>query len=159
LEPIIVDGVDGIRSLANQHLGKSDWITITQEMVNAFADVGQDHNWVHVDPETARNSPFKGTIAHGFLTMALLIPLKNKVMKLQNVGMGLNYGFNKVRMVAPVPTGSRIRLDLAVGNVEDSGDGVHYTLLCTVECDASEKPALFAEWLLRHYPSAQSRTK
>lgn len=156
---IIIDGIPGIRALANKPLGKSDWLEITQDMVNRFADVTQDHNWIHIDPEKAASSPFKGTIAHGFLTMSLLVPLKKSVMELRNVGMGLNYGFEKTRLPSAVPVGSKIRCDITMGDVLDVGDGVQYTLHCVVECDRSEKPALVTDWVLRNYPSAQSRVK
>ncbi len=156
---LIIDGVDGIRALKNQDLGKSEWILITQEMVDQFAELTDDKNWVHVDPEKAKGTPFGGTIVHGFFTMSLLVKMKRSIMELRNIGMGLNYGFDKTRMPSVVPVGSRIRCAMEMGDVQDIGEGVHYVLKCTIECDKTDKPALVTDWVLRHYPGPNSRVK
>jgi acyl dehydratase len=155
--PIIIQGIEGLKKLAGQSLGKSRWMEVSQDRINRFADVTEDWNWVHLDEEKAKNSPFKGTIAHGFLTMSLIIPLVHDIYQLEGIGMGLNYGFNRLRFVAAVPAGSKVRLDLTLRHVEDAGEGVQLTWDCIIECDRASKPAIAAEWLVRFYPSPDSR--
>jgi len=147
-----VHGLDGVRALAGQDLGTSSWLDVTQERVNTFADATGDHQWIHVDVERARTGPFGGTIAHGYLTVSLLIPLFVELLDIQDVGMGVNYGLDKLRFPSPVPVGSRIRLHGAVSSVDDvPGDGVQVKLAFTVEVEGSEKPACIAQALYRYY--------
>jgi acyl dehydratase len=155
--PIIIQGIEGLKKLAGQNLGKSRWIEVAQDRISQFADVTEDWDWVHVDVEKAKTSPFKGTIAHGFLTMSLIIPMVHDIYKLEGIGMGLNYGFNRLRFPAAVPAGSKVRLDLTLREVKDAGEGVQLTWDCIVECDQAPKPAIVAEWLVRFYPSPNSR--
>lgn len=132
-------------------LGTSSWIEVTQEMVNTFADATRDHQWIHVDPERAAAGPFGSTIAHGYLTLALVIPLWSELLVVENGGMSVNYGLNKLRFPAPVPVESRIRL---VGTLESVGEipgGVQVTATLTMQVEGSEKPALAAEAVYRFY--------
>ena len=149
---IIVQDLDGIRALAGQDLGRSDWLQISQEQVQLFADATGDQQWIHVDPERAKDGPFGGTIAHGYLTLALIIPLFNELLELRGVRMSVNYGLEKVRFPSPVPVGSKIRLAGQVVSVEDvSGDGVQMLLDFTIEVDGQDKPACVARAVYRHY--------
>lgn len=146
------NGLAEIKALAGQDLGHTDWMAITQDRVGTFADAADDHQWIHVDEERARSGPFGTTIAHGYLTLSLLIPLFNKLLTIQGVRMSVNYGLEKVRFPAPVPVGSKIRLAGTVVSVEDvSGDGVQMTLDFTIEIDGSAKPACVARAVYRHY--------
>jgi acyl dehydratase len=154
---VVIEGVEGFKKLAGQHLGKSRWIAIDQDRINKFADVTEDWNWIHIDPEKAKASPFGSTIAHGFMTLAMIIPMVNDIYELRDIGMGLNYGFNKVRIPAAVPVDSKIRLDLTLKEVQSVGDGVQLFWDCIVECDAVAKPAVVAEWIVRFYPSPSAK--
>jgi acyl dehydratase len=154
---MVIQGVEGLKKLAGQNLGKSRWMEVDQDRINRFADVTEDWDWIHVDVEKAKTSPFAGTIAHGFLSMSLIIPMVHDIYKLEGIGMGLNYGFNRLRFPAAVPAGSKVRLDLTLREVQDAGEGVQLTWDCIVECDRTPKPAIVAEWLVRFYPSQHSR--
>lgn len=133
-------------------LGVSDWLLIDQDRVNQFADVTLDHQFVHVDPERARATPFGGTIAHGFLTLSLLVPLcLDFIPELENRSLLVNYGFDKVRFVAPVRVGKRIRAAAKLTEVAERKPGnVILKLDVTVEIENEDKPALVAEWLSLH---------
>ena len=139
------------------HIGEevavSDWVTITQQQVNLFADATGDHQWIHVDEEKAKAGPFGGPIAHGFLTLAMLPMFFERSFSIGNSRMGVNYGLNKVRFTAPVPVGSRLRarMKLLACDPVDQG-GVQMTLEVTVEREGSSKPVCVAESLVRHYP-------
>ncbi|QPP09258.1 MaoC family dehydratase [Streptomyces bathyalis] len=147
-----VHGVEELKVLAGQDLGSSDWLEITQERVGTFADATDDHQWIHVDEEAAASGPFGVTIAHGYLTLSLVIPLFQQLLQISGVSMSVNYGLGKVRFPAPVPVGSRIRLTGKVGSVvEVSGGGVQMELDFTVEIDGSDKPACVGQALYRHY--------
>ncbi|GLX11563.1 MaoC family dehydratase [Microbispora sp. NBRC 16548] len=145
-------GLDEIRALAGKDLGHSGWLEITQDRVNTFADATDDHQWIHVDPVRAADGPFGGPIAHGYLTLSLVIPLFNELLDIQGVKMSINYGLEKVRFPSPVKVGSRIRLAAAVASVEDvPGDGVQMLLDFTVETEGANKPACVARAIYRHY--------
>ncbi|MGN9837080.1 MaoC family dehydratase [Nonomuraea sp. H19] len=145
-------GLDELKALAGQDLGHSDWLEITQERVNTFADATNDHQWIHVDPDKAKDGPFGGTIAHGYLTLSLLIPLFNELLDIQGMKMSINYGLEKVRFPSPVRVGAKIRLAAKVAEVEDvPGDGVQMLLDFTVEIDGAAKPACVARAVYRHY--------
>jgi acyl dehydratase len=139
------------------HLGEeiavSDWLTITQEQVNLFADATGDHQWIHVDPERARQGPFGAPIAHGFLTLSLLPKLLESSIELRETRMGVNYGLNRVRFTAPVPVGSRVRsrAKLLAADAIDNG-GWQFTWSVTIEREGSDKPACIAESISRRYP-------
>jgi acyl dehydratase len=147
-----VHGLDGLRGLAGKDLGASSWIEIAQDRVNTFADATNDHQWIHVDVERANEGPFGGPIAHGYLTVSLIIPMFVELLDVQDVGMGVNYGLDKLRFPSPVLVGSRIRLHGRVSEVEDvPGNGVQITLDFTVEVEGSEKPAAIARAIYRYY--------
>ena len=132
-------------------LGSSSWIEITQEDIDTFADATRDHQWIHVDPERAAKGPFGSTIAHGYLTLGLVIPLWSELLQVENVGMSVNYGLNKLRFPAPVPVGSRIRLLGKLASASEVPGGVQVTADLTMEIEDSEKPALAAEAVYRFY--------
>jgi len=147
--PRVINGLDELRSLTGQEIGVSDWTPVTQDMINRFADVTGDHQWIHVDVERARReTPFGSTIAHGFLTVSLLAELSRQTIEVRgDFKMRINYGFNKLRFVSPVPAGSRIRARFTPQKVTDN----EVTWLVTVEVEGRDKPALVAEWLGRYY--------
>jgi aldose 1-epimerase len=148
----IFNGVDELRAAAGTHVGASDWMTVDQSRVDTFADATEDHQWIHVDPEKAKDGPFGGPIAHGFLTLSLLSHLLAQVYRIDGTKMGINYGLNKVRFTAPVPVGSKIRGVVDITDVEDAkGGAVQVTTRITVEIEGSERPALVAEWITRQY--------
>jgi acyl dehydratase len=148
----LANGLEELKALAGTDLGRSDWLEITQERVNTFADATNDHQWIHVDPERAKDGPFGGTIAHGYLTLSLLIPLFNELLDIQGMKMSINYGLEKVRFPSPVKVGAKIRLAATVAEVEDvPGDGVQMLLDFTVEIDGAAKPACVARAVYRHY--------
>jgi acyl dehydratase len=133
------------------------WTAISQERVNAFADATGDHQWIHIDAARAAvESPFKTTIAHGFLTLSLVSSLLRDAIHIDGARMAINYGLNRVRFVSPVPTGGRVRGRFTVGAVESVGGGaVQATWQVTVEREGGAKPALVAEWLVRYYPALE----
>ncbi|MFF4776505.1 MaoC family dehydratase [Microtetraspora fusca] len=146
------DGLDEIKALAGKDLGHSGWLEITQERVNTFADATDDHQWIHIDPDRAKDGPFGGTIAHGYLTLSLVIPLFNELLHIRGVKMSINYGLDKVRFPSPVKVGARIRLGATVASVEDvPGNGVQMSLDFTVEIEGADKPACVARTIYRHY--------
>ena len=138
-----------LSSLIGQEVGVSSWFEIDQARIDAFADITEDHQFIHVDPEAAGQTPFGGTIAHGFLTLSLASAMSYDAVKpLDGVVMGVNYGFDKLRFLAPVPAGSRVRGRFKLLSAEDKGGGrwlIKHEL--TIEIDGADKPALIAEWL------------
>ena len=147
----VAHGLDGLRALAGQELGTSGWLEVTQEQVDTFADATRDHQWIHVDVERAKDGPFGGTIAHGYLTVSLVIPMFVELLDVQGVGMGVNYGLDKLRFPAPVRVGSRIRLHATVTSVDDVPGGVQLSLSFVVEVEGGDKPACIAQALYRYY--------
>ena len=137
-------------SFAGKELGTSDWIEVTQERVNLFADATGDHQWIHVDVERAnKESPFGGPIAHGYLTLSLLVPLFLQVLVVTDTAMGVNYGLNKVRFPAPVPVGSKVRLTARLQDVEEVAGGLQLTLAAVIEREGGDKPVCIAEPVFR----------
>ena len=132
---------------AGQELGPSRWLEITQERIDAFADATDDHQFIHVDPERAARGPFGTTVAHGYLTLSLLVPLWTDVYR--HDGTGINYGLNRVRFPAPVPSGSRIRARFRVESLEEIPGGAQATIAATVEREGSDKPVCVADLVLR----------
>jgi len=148
----VIDGIDGMKTLIGAHLGYSDYMEITQERVNMFADATGDHQWIHVDPERAtRESPFGGPVAHGYLTLSLGPVLYPKVVSVSGFSMGVNYGANKVRFVSPVPVGANLRLGVKLLAVDDVAGGVQSTMEFTFEVEGNVKPACVAEIIFRSY--------
>jgi acyl dehydratase len=147
-----IEGLEGVRALVGQALGHSDWLEVTQDRVNAFADATLDHQWIHVDPERAKaESPFGGPIAHGYLTLSLLPFLLGQVVEVRGVRMAINYGLNRLRFPAPVPVGRRVRLAVTMAAIEEIRGGVQCLIDCTVEVEGGAKPALVAEVVFRYY--------
>jgi len=155
VEERVVTTVAELQELVGQSMGVSDWLEITQERVNLFADATGDHQYIHVDPERAKQTFFGGTIAHGYLTLSLIPALSGtrKGVKVQLGGrMGVNYGLNKVRFISPVPVGKRIRMQVTLLAVEEIGaQAVQMTNLCTIYVEGQERPACIAETLGRTY--------
>jgi acyl dehydratase len=140
-----LDGPDELRGAVGRDLGTSNWVEITQERVDTFADATGDHQWIHVDVERAKEGPFGGTIAHGYLTLSLVPWLGSKVFGFDTPGAKLNYGVNKVRFPSPVLVGSRIRATVTMGEVTDLPAGKQATVRYTVEIEGGDKPACVAE--------------
>ena len=139
-------------SLTGQELGTSDWVEVTQERVNTFADATDDHQWIHVDVERATaESPFGGPIGHGYLTLSLLIPMWSQVLTVTDSTMAVNYGLNKVRFPSPVPVGSRIRLTATLKDVEEVAGGLQVTAAAVIEAEGATKPVCIAEPVFRFY--------
>jgi acyl dehydratase len=148
----IVHGLEGLRALAGTDLGTTDWLQVTQEQVDMFADATGDHQWIHVDVERAKAGPFGSTIAHGYLTLALVIPLFSELLQVTGVTMGLNYGLEKVRFPSPVPVGSRVRMAGNIARADDvPGGGVQVHVTVTIEVENVQKPACIAEAVYRYY--------
>ncbi len=147
-----VEGIEGVQGLVGQHLGHSDWVTITQEQVNLFADATGDHQWIHVDPErAAKESPFGGPIAHGYLTLSLLPYFLPKVWDVTGFTMGVNYGAEKVRFPSPVPVGAKVRGGFTVDAADDIAGGLQVTLTGTIEVLDAPKPSCVAQVVYRYY--------
>jgi acyl dehydratase len=142
-----------VPALVGQEVAVSDWITITQEQVNLFAEATGDHQWIHVDVEKAKAGPFGAPIAHGFLTLSMLPKFFESAFEIRESGMGVNYGLNKVRFTSPVPVGSRLRGRMTLVSSEPiDNNGVQMTWQVTVERENSAKPVCVAESLTRRYP-------
>ncbi len=148
-----IENAEALRGLIGEEVGVSDWLEVTQDTIDRFADVTGDDQWIHTDVERCKTeSPFGTTIAHGFLTLSLLSRLHRDSVKVAEGGkMGINYGLNRVRFVSPLRVGSRIRTHSKVASVDDFDGGVQIAWQITVELEGSEKPALVAEWLTRMY--------
>ena len=144
---ITVNGIDELRSLVGRSIGPSDWREVTQDLIDGFADISQDHQWIHVDVERARTeSPFGTTVAHGNLTLSIIDGFRPSLMESTGFKMGVNYGWNKVRFPAPVPAGSRVRASVETLAVDEVGGGWYQiSQRWTVEVEGSEKPACVAE--------------
>jgi len=138
--------------LVGTELGTSEWYEVTQEHVNLFADATGDHQWIHVDPERAtKESPFGGPIAHGYLTLSLLVPLFGGVLRVTDTVMGVNYGLNKVRFPSPVPVGAKVRLTATLAGIDDIAGGKQLTFSCVIEREGGDKPVCIAEPVYRYY--------
>lgn len=147
------ENLSELRALVGQEVAVSDWITVTQEQVNLFAQATGDHQWIHVDVERARAGPFGAPIAHGFLTLSLIPKLFESAMEIRSSGMGVNYGLNKVRFTSPVPVGSRLRGRMKLLACEPiDNNGMQMSWQVTVEREGADKPACVAETLARRYP-------
>jgi len=147
-----IESIAKLRDHVGRDVAVSDWLEVSQERINQFAEATDDRQWIHVDAERcARESPFKETIAHGFLTLSLLSELGKRAMSVGGVRMGINYGLDRVRFVGPVPAGSRIRGRFTLMVLEEIKGGVQATWGVTVERDGVERPCCVAEWLVRYY--------
>jgi len=146
-----VNNIEELAPLVGTHLGYSDYLTVTQEQVNLFADATNDHQWIHVDPERAKSGPFGQAIAHGYLTLSLIPELLASVIKVDGVAMGVNYGTNKVRFTSPVPVGAQIRAGATLAAVEPINGGAQVALDVVVEVKDAPKPSCVAQVVYRYY--------
>jgi len=141
-----------VKDLAGTDLGSSEWHEVTQQMVDTFADATDDHQWIHVDPERAKDGPFGAPIAHGFLTLSLLIPMWTELFDVTGVSTKVNYGLDKVRFTSPVKVGSRIRMNVKIVETSEvKGNGLHVVADATIEIEGEERPAVVARFLSRFY--------
>ena len=147
----VITGVAGLKAAVGEHLGYSEYIEISQERVNQFAEATGDFQWIHIDVERAKSGPFGGPIAHGYLTLSLGPMLYPTVVRIDGFSMGVNYGANKIRFPSPVPVGSRVRLGVKLLEVEEIANGVQMTMEFTFECEGSSKPSCVAEIIFRSY--------
>lgn len=143
-----------LKSALGEHLGYSDWLEMTQDRIDKFADATGDQQWIHVDPERAKQGPFGACIAHGYLTLALVNLFLPQILEVRGISMGVNYGSDRLRFPAPVPVGSRIRGGGELIQVEEVKGGVQATIRVTVEVEGQERPACVVETISRYYPEA-----
>jgi len=148
---IAVERPAELLGLAGQDLGTSSWFQVSQADIDMFADATRDHQWIHTDPERAASGPFRTTIAHGYLTLSLVIPLWSELLVVERAGMAVNYGLNRVRFPAPVPSGKRIRLSGQLDSVREIPNGVEVVADLTMEIEGSDKPACVLEAVYRFY--------
>ncbi len=143
------NGLAELIAAEGELLGPTDWLEVTQERVNLFADATDDHQWIHIDPQRAADGPFGGTIAHGLLTLSLIPHFTHQLYSVDNVAMAINYGYNRVRFITPVRVGSNIRARAEIAAVTQLDGAVQATLATTVEIEGSEKPAAVVESIVR----------
>lgn len=149
---MITIDLTGLAGLVGREIGTSDWMVVSQEQINAFADATGDHQWIHVDvARAAVETPFKSTIAHGFLTLSLLSALLRRTLTVNGSRMTINYGLNRVRFVSPVPAGARIRARVTLSAITAVEGGWQAAWSVTVEREHGDKPCLVAEWLVRYH--------
>jgi acyl dehydratase len=148
---LTINGIDDLKAKVGEELGVSDWHEVTQERIDAFAAATEDHQWIHVDPERAAETPFGGTIAHGLYTLSLGPKFSYAMYSLEGVAFGLNYGYDRVRFPAPLPVGSRVRMRAQLTSVDDVPGGVQLKVTQTFETEGGEKPVCVAEALARVY--------
>jgi acyl dehydratase len=139
-------------TMIGQDLGSSPWLDVTQERINIFADATDDHQWIHVDVERAKTGPFGGPIAHGYLTLSLLIPLWSEILVIEDLDLAVNYGLNKVRFPAPVPAGSRVQVSATLADAEEvGGNGIQATIDTVMRVEGADKPVCIAQMVHRYY--------
>jgi acyl dehydratase len=148
---ITLSGIDEIKAKVGEELGVSSWHEVTQQDIDTFADVTGDHQWIHVDVERAKQTPFGGTIAHGYYTLSLAPALSQEVLAFDGFAFALNYGVNKVRFPAPLPVGSKVRVRAAIASVDDIQGGIQVATTLTFEREGGDKPVCVAETLARFY--------
>jgi acyl dehydratase len=154
MPPLVINSHEDLKDHVGKQIATTEWLTVTQERIQQFADATGDHQWIHVDVERSkRESPYKNTIAHGFLTLSLLPQLMPQVLQIKNgVRMGINYGLNRVRFVSAVRSGARIRAHFTLQSLKEVADnGVEIVYAVSIECEGSEKPCCVAEWVVRSY--------
>ena len=148
---LTITGPDELKAKIGEELGVSDWHEITQERINAFAESTEDFQWIHVEPERAKDTPFGGTIAHGLYTLSLGPKFSYSLFSVEGFAFGLNYGYDRVRFPAPVPVGSKVRMRATLSKVDDVPGGLQITITQTFEVEGGEKPVCVAESLSRAY--------
>jgi acyl dehydratase len=144
--------LDELAAAKGEHLGTGDWVEITQDRINTFADATGDHQWIHVDTEKAKAGPFGTTIAHGYLTLSMIPMLGKDIYTVDGISMGINYGLGKVRFPAMVPVGSRVRAGAELVDVVDKPQGKQVTVRTTIEIEGGDKPACVAETMALYVP-------
>lgn len=155
--PILLRGIQGIKAYAGRNLGKSAWMEIDQEMINAYASMTDDRDWISVDEARSRRGPFGGTVAPGYLVLSLAIPMLHDIYLLEDIGeLGLHCGVDRLRFLAPVPVNSSIRLDATLKSVDTVEEGGKLVLECVMECDATREPVLEAELVYRFWSSSHA---
>jgi acyl dehydratase len=147
----VINGLEELKAKVGEELGVSDWVDVTQEAIDAFADATDDHQWIHVDPERAKDTPFGGTIAHGLYTLSIGPALSYTLYEVKGVAFALNYGYNKVRYPAPLPVGSRVRMRATLTAADEIAGGVQLTVTQTFEREGGDKPVCVAESVSRIY--------
>lgn len=140
-----------VPGLAGTDLGWTDWVEITQQRIGLFADATDDHQWIHVDPDRAKEGPFGGAIAHGFLTLSLTVRFWSELFDVESVGTKVNYGLDKVRFVSPVPVGAKVRMNAVIAEVTEVTGGFQFAVDQTIEIEGAAKPAVVARGLYRFY--------
>ena len=149
---IEIANVAALDEMLDREIAVSDWLDVTQDRIDRFAEATEDRQWIHVDTTRAAQSPFRSTIAHGFLTLSLVSALGHKAMRIDGLRMAINYGLNRVRFVSPVPAGSRVRGRFVPIAVATESGAIQVTWRVTIEREESEKPCCVAEWIVRYYP-------
>ena len=149
--PNLVVDFDTLPTLSGKDLGTTDYRQITQEQINLFADATDDHQWIHTDPERAKDGPFGAPIAHGFLTLSLIIPFWGELFDVEGVTTKVNYGLDKVRFTSPVTVGSKVRMQASIADVTEVKGGAQIKVNATIEIEGQERPAVVAEFLARFY--------
>jgi acyl dehydratase len=138
-------------TMIGDDLGSSPWLDVSQERIDTFADATDDHQWIHVDVERAKTGPFGGPIAHGYLTLSLLIPLWSEILVIEDLDMAVNYGLNKVRFPAPVPAGSRVQVSATLADAEEVPGGIQATVDAVMRVEGADKPVCIAQMVHRYY--------
>jgi acyl dehydratase len=153
MPPLAVETPEALKAFIGKEIAASDWVVITQDRINRFAEATEDRQWIHVDPEGAkRESPYGATIAHGFLTLSLITHLMQQAIHIRGgIRWAINYGLNRVRFPSAVREGSRIRGRFSLVSVKEVAEAYEAVFACTVECERSDKPCCVAEWILRYY--------
>jgi acyl dehydratase len=153
MAPLVIEDVRALKSLAGREIGVTDWLVITQERIQQFAEATEDRQWIHLDRERARReSPYGETVAHGFLTLSLLSFLMKQVIQIKSgVRTAVNYGLNRVRFPSPVRAGSKIRGRFSLATVKELPEGIEAVFSVTVESEGADKPCCVAEWIVRYY--------
>ena len=151
---LVIENLDVLKNFVGREIGVTDWLKITQDRILKFAEATEDRQWIHLDPDRAtRESPFGTTIAHGFLTLALLSHLSEQALQIQSgIGMIVNYGLNRVRFPAPVLAGSQIRARFTLQSLKEAGNALDATFSVIVEVQNQSRPCCVAEWIIRYYP-------
>ncbi len=150
-DQVVFNGIDDLKSKVGEEIGVSEWREVTQDDIDRFAEVTGDDQWIHVDPERAKDTPFGGTIAHGFFTLSLAPRFSYDLWTLDGVAMALNYGLNKLRFPSPLPVGAKVRMRVTVQSVEDIPGGAQIKIQVTLEREGGDKPVCVAESLTRVY--------
>jgi acyl dehydratase len=150
---LAVETPEALKEFVGKEIGASDWLVVTQERIDRFAEASEDRQWIHVDPERAkRESPYGSTIAHGFLTLSLISFFTKQTIEIRGgTALVINYGLNRVRFPAPVREGCRIRAHISLLSFKEFAEGHEAVFACSVECEGSDKPCCVAEWLVRYY--------